>query len=216
MAQGCRNLATQQVGSYPGHSGCCANAVGKAARDPKRTAARNLCCVAWDALRNVMLTAISEGFAHCDPVFRRHLSNRNRAGWHNQRCVSIYKHKNMAPIFQEPLRHNLQLREVRLFAPREWSARIDLYTDESGRRINRKHHLGDFGFPFLRQAVVLQPDTMEISALVRPVIIDPAALSNCTMRAPSSFGLTERSNPVNFAAHGASAAGSLNMCHHRS
>jgi hypothetical protein len=30
---GCRNLARQQVGSYSGHSGCGANAVGKAARD---------------------------------------------------------------------------------------------------------------------------------------------------------------------------------------
>jgi hypothetical protein len=31
------NLAMQQVGSYSGHSGCGANAFGKAARDPKQT-----------------------------------------------------------------------------------------------------------------------------------------------------------------------------------
>jgi hypothetical protein len=36
LAQGCRNLAVQQVGSYPGHTGCCGNAVWKA-RDPLLT-----------------------------------------------------------------------------------------------------------------------------------------------------------------------------------
>ena len=37
MAHGCRNLAVQQVGSYLGYSGCGADALGKAARDPKRS-----------------------------------------------------------------------------------------------------------------------------------------------------------------------------------
>ena len=34
VAQGCRNIVLQQVGGYLGYSGCGADAIGKAARDP--------------------------------------------------------------------------------------------------------------------------------------------------------------------------------------
>ena len=37
MAQGCRNMVLQQLGSYLGHSGRGANPFGKAARDPEWT-----------------------------------------------------------------------------------------------------------------------------------------------------------------------------------
>ena len=64
-----------------------------------------------NAFGDVMLALSGEGFAHDKSILRRHFSDRNGTGRHDQRCLSVHEYEDMAPIFQEPFCHELELRK---------------------------------------------------------------------------------------------------------